>query len=104
MFLYYNLCLDLYSKQYILGSSWKWLKAWAVTGQLWHRNEIIKGTSIAWYPRFTTIWWAVGIRNGGNDDNSALRSTLVFSIILLSTGYCSSTLGGKEADGNLTSA
>ena len=36
------------------------LKAWTVTEHLWYINQIQGATSIAWYPRFTTIGWASG--------------------------------------------
>jgi hypothetical protein len=36
------------------------LKAWIATKQLWHRNQILEPTSIAWHLRFTTIGWASG--------------------------------------------
>ena len=36
------------------------LKAWTVTEHLWHRNQILGATSMAWNPRFTIIGWASG--------------------------------------------
>jgi hypothetical protein len=34
------------------------LKARIITDHLWHKNEILRATSMAWHPRFTTIGWA----------------------------------------------
>jgi hypothetical protein len=31
------------------------LKAWSLTDSIWHRNQILEATSIAWHPRFTTL-------------------------------------------------
>ena len=31
------------------------LKAWSVTEQLWHRNQMLEETPIAWHLRSTTI-------------------------------------------------
>ena len=81
----------------------KLLKTWTVTEHLWHRNQILGGTSISWHPRFTTIGWM---------SERELRRWNLTTLVGLGhsfpTGYDSSlsalraSVRGEKPSGNVT--